>query len=328
MRHLLTFYFNLKYRSKLILTCILAGFVPMITLGVFCYTETRNLLLDKELDNLSSAIDIAQNSLEYQIQIYENLISYLALSETVINVSSSENQTIIEKFEMLNYEYDVLLNTIYAQHPEIDQVTLYVDRTDLFHGKQLRPLTDLEPEIWFDSLQKSTSLIWHMDEAGYLCLFHKVSTPYIRHITSFSSHWLCIRLRPEKIFGVLSDISNDYHIQITDGNEIFYDYTDESIMGNHILDDDWTTKASNPLNNNWIITLEKPSSLLAAPANRMANFILLLLLACFILIYIVSGLLSNFLPKRWDPCFPPCIRYRAETSLFISMMIVRTKSVN
>ena len=97
MKHLLTFYLNLKYRSKLILTCILAGFIPMITLGVFCYTETRNLLLDKELDNLSSAIDIAHNSLEYQTQIYENLIAYLALSETIINVTTVENQTIIEK---------------------------------------------------------------------------------------------------------------------------------------------------------------------------------------------------------------------------------------
>lgn len=114
MKHLLTFYFNLKYRSKLILTCILAGFIPMITLGIFCYAETRNLLLDKELDNLSSSIDIAQNSLEYQIQIYENLISYLAFSETMVNVSSSENLSIIEKFEMLNYEYDVLINTIYT----------------------------------------------------------------------------------------------------------------------------------------------------------------------------------------------------------------------
>lgn len=104
MKHLLHFYLNLKYKSKLILTCILAGFIPMITLGIFCYSETRSLLLTKELDTLSSAIDISYNSLEYQVRIYENLITYLALSEAVINASSAEKQTIMEKYEMLKFE--------------------------------------------------------------------------------------------------------------------------------------------------------------------------------------------------------------------------------
>ena len=95
---------------------------------------------------------LAYNSLDYQIQLYENLVTYLALSETIVNVSSVENLGIIEKFEMLHYDYDVLLENIYIQHPEIAQITLYVDRTDLFHGHQLRPLTDLESERWYDSL--------------------------------------------------------------------------------------------------------------------------------------------------------------------------------
>ena len=105
----LDIYLNLKYRNKLILTCILAGVIPLITLGIFCYRQTHGFLLDKERDALSSAIDTAYNSLDYQIQLYENLVTYLALSETIVNVSSVENLGIIEKFEMLHYDYDVLL---------------------------------------------------------------------------------------------------------------------------------------------------------------------------------------------------------------------------
>ena len=122
----LDIYLNLKYRNKLILTCILAGVIPLITLGIFCYRQTHGFLLDKERDALSSAIDTAYNSLDYQIQLYENLVTYLALSETIVNVSSVENLGIIEKFEMLHYDYDVLLENIYIQHPEIAQITLYV----------------------------------------------------------------------------------------------------------------------------------------------------------------------------------------------------------
>lgn len=296
--HLLNIYLNLKYRNKLILTCILAGVIPLITLGIFCYCQTRNFLLDKEQDALSSAIDTAYNSLDYQIQLYENLVTYLALSEIIVNVSSEENQGIIDKFEMLNYEYDVLLDNIYVQHPEIAQITLYVDRTDLYHGRQLRPISDLESESWYPSLEDTAAPVWHLDQEGYLCLFRRVPNPYIKYVTSFSRHSLCIRLRPEKLFGVLTDISNDYHLQIADTKETFYDYTDNSIIGMSYPDDGWTTKISSPLNNGWVITLEKPSVLLAAPANKMAVIIFIILLLCFILIYTVSGLLSNFFAQK------------------------------
>lgn len=297
-RRLLNIYLNLKYRNKLILTCILAGVIPLITLGIFCYCQTRSLLLDKEQEALSSAIDTAYNSLDYQIQLYENLVTYLALSEIIVNVASEENQGIIEKFEMLHYEYDVLLDNIYVQHPEIAQITLYVDRTDLYHGRQLRPISDLESESWYASLEDTAAPVWHLDQEGYLCLFRRVPNPYIKYVTSFSRHSLCIRLRPEKLFGVLTDISNDYHLQIADTNETFYDYTDDSIIGMSYPDDGWTTKISSPLNNGWVITLEKPSVLLAAPANKMAVTIFIILFMCFILIYTVSGLLSNFFAQK------------------------------
>ena len=298
MKHLIIPYLNLKYRNKLILTSILVGVIPLITLGIFCYYQTRSLLLEKEQDALSSSIDTAYNSLDYQIQLYENLVTYLVLSDTIVNVSSLENQSIIDRFEMLNYEYDILLDNIYIQHPEIVQITLYVDRTDLFHGRQLRPLSDLESESWYDSIENTAAPVWHLDKDGYLCLFRRVPTPYIKYVTSFSRHCLCIRLQPEKVFNVLTDISNDYHLQIADSNEIFYDYIDDSIAGKSYSDNNWTTKISPPLVNDWVITLEKPSNLLAAPADKMAVTILIILFLCFVLIYAVSGLLSNFFAQK------------------------------
>lgn len=294
----LDIYLNLKYRNKLILTCILAGVIPLITLGIFCYRQTHGFLLDKERDALSSAIDTAYNSLDYQIQLYENLVTYLALSETIVNVSSVENLGIIEKFEMLHYDYDVLLENIYIQHPEIARITLYVDRTDLFHGPQLRPLSDLESERWYDSLKDTAAPVWHLDQDGYLCLIQRVPAPYIKFVTSFSQHCLCIRLKPEKFFNVLTDLSNDYHLRIADTREIFYDYTDAAIEGQTSPGEDWTAEVSSPLKNDWIITLEKPSRLVSAPANKMAVTIFAILLLCFALIYAVSGLLSSFFAQK------------------------------
>lgn len=140
MKHILKFYLNLNYKRKMVLTCVLVGLIPLTLLGTFCYSQTVSMLLEKEQDSMSSSVNTAYNSMNHEIQLYEDQISYLTNLETIIHVASDSYDSTIEKFEVLNYTYDVLLSGIYSQHPEISQITLYVDRTDLFHGKQLRRL--------------------------------------------------------------------------------------------------------------------------------------------------------------------------------------------
>lgn len=298
MKRLLNIYHNLKYKQKMLFTCILVGLIPLALLGTFCYHQTVRLLLNEEKDSMTNAVSTAYHTLDHQIQLYEDLITYLAHSETVVRTSSQHYDTISEKFMALNYEYDVLLSNIYAQHPEISQITLYVDRSDLFHGKQLRPLSDLDDEPWRSSLDYATQPIWHMDEEGYLCLFQNVPDPFIKFVSSYSDHCLCVRLDPEHFFNSTKNISNNYHLQIGSASEIVHDYTDEAIAHNTYPVNGWTTQVSEPLSNGWTITLEKPSFLLSAPANKMALIIFIVVLLCIILIFTVSNYLSDFFAQK------------------------------
>ncbi len=298
MKRILHFYLNLKYKNKLIFTCVLVGLIPLILLGVFCYYQTISLLLGREKTALSLAAGTAYSSLDYQVQTYENLISYLAHSETIVKVPSTDYQSIMQKFDILTYEYDVLIKDISTQHPEISQITVYADRADLCHGSQLRPLSDLEQESWYGSLSEAATPIWHLDQEGYICLFQRIPTPYIEYVTSYSSHILCIRLRPSHFFDVLTGIASDYHLSVVGGGESFYEYTDDSIAGKSYPHGDWATESSQPLSNGWIVTLEKPFLLLAAPANKMIGIIFLITLACMFLIYMVSNYLSEFFAQK------------------------------
>lgn len=294
MKHILNVYLNLNYKRKMVLTCVLVGLIPLTLLGAFCYYQTVRLLLEKEQDSMSSAVNTAYNSLNHEIQLYEDQLAYLTNLETIIRVASDSYDTTIEKFEVLNYTYDVLLAGIYSQHPEIAQITLYVDRTDLFHGKQLRPLKDLETEPWYDSLASATHPVWHLDADGYICILQKIPDPYIKFISSYSSHCLCIRMEPSVFFQVLDGLSVDYHLNIGTEEETFYDYMDPAIEHINAGHDAWTSKTSQPLDNGWTILLEKPSQILAAPADQMVFIIFLVVLVCGALILIVSNYLSGF----------------------------------
>lgn len=294
MKHLIYRVNNLRYKGKLILACILVGLIPLTLLGAFCYYQTISLLLAQETDALTSAANTAWSSLDSQIQLYENLIAYLAHSETVVKVSSKTYDSKVEKYEILTYEYDVLLNNTFAQHPEISQITLYVDRDDLFHGKQLRPLSDMENQSWYGELENAARPMWLLDSDGMLCLFQRVPTPYIKFVSAYSGHCLCIRFNPKHFFQILTDISNNYHVIVGTDTQTVYEYSDFLIDNSTYPRGDWISLNLAPLSNDWDIMLEKPYALLAAPANRMALIICVVVFVCIMLIFLVSNLWSDF----------------------------------
>jgi len=132
---------NIKYRSKLILLCILVSFLPLSVMGFFCYNQTINLLRTRELDSLESSILSVSNSLDSKVNTYQNLLAYLANSNVLAEFSSYNEANAYDQYEYLNYTMDVFLNTTYLQHPEISQITIYNADGDMTHGKQLRPIS-------------------------------------------------------------------------------------------------------------------------------------------------------------------------------------------
>ena len=116
---------NIKYRSKLILLCILVSFLPLSVMGFFCYNQTINLLRTRELDSLESSILSVSNSLDSKVNTYQNLLAYLANSNVLAEFSSYNEANAYDQYEYLNYTMDVFLNTTYLQHPEISQITIY-----------------------------------------------------------------------------------------------------------------------------------------------------------------------------------------------------------
>ena len=116
---------NIKYRSKLILLCILVSFLPLSVMGFFCYNQTINLLRTRELDSLESSILSVSNSLDSKVNTYQNLLAYLANSNVLAEFSSYNEANAYDQYEYLNYTMDVFLNTTYLQHPDISQITIY-----------------------------------------------------------------------------------------------------------------------------------------------------------------------------------------------------------
>lgn len=71
-------YKNLKYRYKIAILTVLAGVLPVAIIVAYMQTGMVRLLREQETDTMKSSVNQAVDTMENQMQIYENLIDYLS----------------------------------------------------------------------------------------------------------------------------------------------------------------------------------------------------------------------------------------------------------
>ncbi len=291
---------SLNYKKKLVLTCFLVGILPLVIMGIFCHTKTISLLLSQELNSMNSAISTAVDSIDSQISLYENLLTYLSCEESIVVTPTETVQGIYATYEQLNYKLDVFLNSIYAQHPEILQITIYNATTELTHGKQLRPISDLEQESWYDETAVTPHPSWHLNNDGTICVIQKLPNPYIKYVQSYSENCVSISFSSKQFFKSLDNISNNCHIAVASPEQTMYSYTSPSVSELSPDSSRWTTLSMDIDDYGWNIVLEKPKSILTAPADKMAVIIILIICACFAILLFMGNILSSFFVRRID----------------------------
>ncbi|MCI9220145.1 MAG: sensor histidine kinase [Lachnospiraceae bacterium] len=300
MKKLIARIHSLKYRQKLIISCIIVGIVPLSIMAVYCYRQTMRLLLDQEYAALDSASGVAVSSIDSQIALYEDLLNYLSFSEPVIMTPIQDSSKILETYEQLNYKFDVFLNGIYVQHPEILQITVYNAMSDLTHGNQLRPVSDLEAQSWYTADAVTARPSWYRNEDGTICVIQKIPDPFSRYIESYSDNYVAISLNPTTLFQVLEDISTDYHLSVSTPLQSMYTFQSSSISGQVPGKGNWTTISRNTARHFWQIVLEKPTFLLYKSTSHMVLFNILIIVVCLVLLLITSRFFSRFFVRRID----------------------------
>lgn len=289
---------NIKYRSKLILLCILVSFLPLSVMGFFCYNQTINLLRTRELDSLESSILSVSNSLDSKVNTYQNLLAYLANSNVLAEFSSYNEANAYDQYEYLNYTMDVFLNTTYLQHPEISQITIYNADGDMTHGKQLRPISDLENESWYFPEAISYQPAWYKKKDGTLCVIQYLCDPYITYIRSYSKNCIAIQLDPNLLFGELDQTADDFHIQVDSPRQTLFSYKSASLLENSAELRSWVTRTS-PVNAcGWTVTLERPEKIVFASVRNMGRVIMAILFICAVIIFSITQLFTSFFEQK------------------------------
>lgn len=273
--------------------------LPLTITTVFCYNQITTSLFRQEENALRETLNTAADSLHFQAELYENLLQYVCDSEAVISTSSREYATVYEKYHQFSYVFDVFLNSVMVQHPEVERITLYTDRDDIRHGKQLQLLSDLEAEPWFtEELSDLTAEPqWFVRDDGSVVLVARVPEPYLKYVTAYSDSCVAVII-PRQAFYYFLDNLSQCHLTITREGKTFYEYTDPDIAGT--LSTTSLTSLSAEIEGEWLIQIERPAYLIFQSAAWLIVVMIGIIVVCFFLIFFLSRLFADFSTRRID----------------------------
>lgn len=273
--------------------------LPLAITTVFCYNQITSSLFRQEEAALRETLNTAADSLHFQAELYENLLQYVCNSEAVISTSSREYATVYEKYHQFSYVFDVFLNSVMVQHPEVERITLYTDRNDIRHGKQLQLLSDLEAEPWFtEELSDLTAEPqWFARDDKSVVLVARVPKPYLKYVTAYSDSCVAVII-PRQAFYYFLDNLSQCHLTITREGKTFYEYTDPDIAGT--LSTTSLTSLSAEIEGEWLIQIERPAYLIFQSAAWLIVVMIGIIVVCFFLIFFLSRLFADFSTRRID----------------------------
>lgn len=156
---------DMRLTGKLIIIYMLAGFVPVvITLGI-TYMEMRKILWDRETTILQSYVSQTTDSMDNELEIYNNLSKYISYNQSIAKILSSD-QSAYQNYEQFSTVIDPLLSSIMYFHEDVNQVTIYTDACDVKHGSTIAPLSEIADGTHkYDELDNN--IHWYIDRDSH-----------------------------------------------------------------------------------------------------------------------------------------------------------------
>ncbi|WP_188733314.1 sensor histidine kinase [Oceanobacillus neutriphilus] len=166
-------FINLKFRKKVLLICIVASCLPIITLGGMWYYQIQDSLVARENENLSEALNQSILNIDYKLNNYVNIINQIVWNDEIKNGLTAEYNNNFEMYKFYNDTLAPLLVTPPTLQTDIDSITIYTDNQMNPYGQLLRPLTDINQNSWFDSIMDSNqpNLIASSDDETFKLIY-------------------------------------------------------------------------------------------------------------------------------------------------------------
>lgn len=312
MNRLKKFFLNLKFRHKIILTYFLVSIIPITILGLFCYQQTRYLLLNQEKENLKKSFSEAVAEIENSANVYNNLVNYTTFNPMVLDVINYNYTSYYEMYYKFHNMLDPYIDMLRALHNEVQQVTVYTSNNIVKHSDYIIPMEAIKDSSWYQEVSGKYQPRWFVRDRQNVFL----AVQFINKGYNDIQNILCVKVNFEIFFKSLYNISSsNCGVYVVDKNdEVIFenrsydgrnDYLLPSAELNKVKGDSVTYNNTNYVlikmdikDMGWTVYLYKPIHLIVESSKNIIYTVFFMVGICFFVLLVVGYWLSYMIVNR------------------------------
>lgn len=154
-----------KLITKIMMIYVTISVVPILFLGIFLLVQERQTLNEQRTSAVKTALMQAGGTLSSNVRVYDNLSDYIAYNQSVTEVLTGTYLSHYELFEQYSKTIDPILSSPAYFSPDIERLTIYVDKDIPSHGYTVAPLSQIADRKWYRDCRDdlSQSVTWIID---------------------------------------------------------------------------------------------------------------------------------------------------------------------
>ena len=167
----------MKIRNQLLIIYLISVMLPVLLLGTYLVSSTRNLVLKQQITNISVENVRIVNVLRELTEIVANVsdtINYDTQLKSIISTQYPDQGSFIRA--CMNYN---LLDSYIKNYAGIASIQLYVENQTIINNMHfIKETDDIKATVWFQRASKSWELFWQpMNDSNgntYMCFIRKI----------------------------------------------------------------------------------------------------------------------------------------------------------
>lgn len=297
---------DIKFRHKLIITYLLVGVIPIMVLGIFCYNEIHQQLIEREKNNIRDYTRQAVSGMNIQMQIYDNLSDYLSFNQAIAQIVAYPYESYYEMYQQFTQELEPLVTSLKYFHDDVNQATIYTDNDIVKYHSTIAPIKEIEKTRWYSEVKESKDILWYVEtksKQAYSCR----TMPQLEQVNCEGILYLNVDY--EALFKSFQNMSSaNYGVFIVDKNDnIVYNFHNfqNQYQRYHLTYDqfrqqslsNYTVMKAKAGYEDWTVYVYKPDALLLKDVWQIIVGIIAVIIICivasFFAVTIISGVMVS-----------------------------------
>jgi len=139
---------NLPFKYKILLSYLIVILIPVLSLGIYSYSQSTNFLEKQERRSLTNAVEKIADHLSYKISIYNNITDFIVYNTPLQQLFNNNYKDNISMAADLKAKLEPTVSNIQFINKDIQEVTFYSKTGMPEYGTLILDYTRIRDEHW------------------------------------------------------------------------------------------------------------------------------------------------------------------------------------